>query len=76
MRDVRFLPSTGLSASNPRRLLGIHLGIAEAFQVTASNGTASTVVAPVETRKGNQNIGAIKIPLNGSTTTETVTATI
>lgn len=56
--------------------LGYHVGIAEAFQITASNATASTVAAPLEIRKSDQNLGVIKIPLNGSTTTETVTATI
>jgi len=62
--------------STDKATLSYHLAIVEAFQITASNATASTVVAPIPTRESNQNIGSINVPLNGSTTTETVTATI
>jgi hypothetical protein len=45
------------------------------FEITASNGTG-TVVVPLSTDKVNQNLGSISVPLNGSTTNETVSVTI
>jgi hypothetical protein len=45
------------------------------FQLTASNGTG-TVVAPLSVDKVNQNLGSISVPLNGSVTNESVSATI
>lgn len=51
------------------------LAITEAIQLTASNATG-TVVAPVVPRHHDHTIGTIKVPLTGSTTTETITGTI
>jgi hypothetical protein len=46
------------------------------LQVTATNGT-STVVVPFTVDKVNQSLKSISpVPLNGSTTTETITASI
>lgn len=45
------------------------------LQVTATNGTG-IVVVPLSVDKVNQNIGSVSVPLNGSTTNESVTATI
>jgi hypothetical protein len=45
------------------------------LQVTATNGTA-VVVVPVNVNKVTQNLKSIPVPLNGSTTTEAITATI
>jgi hypothetical protein len=45
------------------------------LQVTAANGTA-TVVVPLTVNKVNQNLKSIPVPLNGSTTSEPMTATI
>lgn len=47
----------------------------DAFQITATNGTG-ILVSPNSLRQSQQNIGSIKIPATGSTTTETVTATL
>jgi|SRR5579864_1442536 len=47
----------------------------EGLQVTATNGT-STVVVPVSLRKVNQAIGTIAVPLNGATTSKSVSTTI
>jgi hypothetical protein len=55
--------------------LSYSLAITEAFQLTASNATG-TLVAPIAPRHHNHTIGAIKVPLTGSTTTENITATI
>ena len=49
--------------------------MADGFQVTATNGTA-TLVFPNSINKVNQNLKSIAVPLNGSTTNEAVSATI
>ena len=45
------------------------------LQVTATNG-AGTVVVPLSVDKVNQNLKSIPVPLNGSTTSEAISATI
>ena len=54
--------------------LSYRVQIVDAFQITATNGTG-VLVSPNSLRQTQQNIGSIKIPATGSTTTETVTAT-
>ena len=46
-----------------------------ALQVTATNGT-TTVAEAVALDKVNENLSSISVPLNGATTTETVSSTI
>jgi hypothetical protein len=55
--------------------LSYKTGIDDGIQVTATNGTATLVVA-AETRGSNQNIAPIKVPANGATTTETISVTL
>ena len=49
--------------------------IGEGVQITATNGTG-IVVVPASIRRTIQSNGAIKVPANGATTTETVSITI
>ena len=55
--------------------LSSRVELVDAFQITATNGTG-ILVSPNSLRQSQQNIGSIKIPATGSTTTETVTQTL
>jgi hypothetical protein len=56
--------------------LSYKIAIADALQLTATNSTATTVLAPLAPREADQGIAFISIPLNGATTTETVNVTL
>jgi hypothetical protein len=45
------------------------------LQVTATNGT-TTVAQPITLDRVGENLGTINVPLNGATTTESVSATL
>jgi hypothetical protein len=49
--------------------------IADGVQITATNGTDTSVVTS-EARGSNQTIAPIKVPANGATTTETISVTL
>jgi len=49
--------------------------IDDGIEITATNGTATTVVG-ADVRSSNQTFGSIKVPANGATTTETVNITL
>jgi hypothetical protein len=56
-------------------VLSYKVELADGLQVTATNGTTTTIV-PFSIRKVNQNIASIPVPLNGATTTESVSSTL
>jgi hypothetical protein len=55
--------------------LGADAEIDEGIQITATNGTTTTVMAG-SARGSTQSLGSIKVPANGATTTETVNITL
>jgi Flp pilus assembly protein TadG len=55
--------------------LGFSAGLDYGFQVTASNG-ASTFVQPVVARETTHSLPPIAVPLNGATTTNSITITM
>jgi hypothetical protein len=55
--------------------LGFTAGLDYGFQVTASNGT-STFVEPVAARETAHGVPAIPVPLNGASTTNSITVTM
>jgi hypothetical protein len=63
------------TATSDKVSLNYSVEIDYALQVTATNGT-TTVAVPISVDKVNANLSPISVPLNGATTTETVSATI
>jgi hypothetical protein len=63
------------TATSDKVFLNYSVEIDYGLQVTATNGT-TTVAVPISLDKVNANLGPISVPLNGATTTETVSATI
>ena len=63
------------TATSDKVFLSYSVEIDYALQVTATNGT-TTVAVPVALDKVNENLASISVPLNGATTTETVSTTI
>jgi hypothetical protein len=63
------------SPSSDNVNLSYSVELDDGLEVTATNGTA-TLVVPNSIDKVSQGIGSIKVPLNGSTTTETIASTI
>ena len=55
--------------------LAVEANIEEGFQVTATNAT-TTFVQPAAIRSSSQDVGTIKVPANGATTTETISITL
>jgi hypothetical protein len=51
------------------------ISIDDGFEITATNGTA-TLVAPLVPRSSEQYLPSIKVPASGTTTTETIAATM
>lgn len=49
--------------------------IIEGYEVTATNGTG-TLVSPVSIRTTRRNVGSIKVPATGATTTEAISMTM
>jgi hypothetical protein len=63
------------SASSDKVVLSYKVEVVYGYQLTASNGT-STGVQVVSSDKVTENLATISVPLNGTTTNESVTATI
>lgn len=63
------------TATSDKVLLSYSVEVDYALQVTSTNGT-TPYAFPVALDKVNESLGSISVPLNGSTTTEAVSATI
>jgi hypothetical protein len=63
------------SASTDSVNLSYKTSIADGIQITATNGTDTSVVTS-EARGSNQNLPPIKVPANGAITTETISVTL
>ncbi|HET7206893.1 MAG TPA: hypothetical protein VFI95_09980 [Terriglobales bacterium] len=50
--------------------------IQEGFQITASNSTATVVLAPLATRQSNIGLGTLAVPANGAITTKNFSVTL
>jgi hypothetical protein len=63
------------SPSTDKIILSYKAEILEAVQITATNGTGTSVTS-TSGRFSSQTIASIKVPANGATTTETVSVTL